>query len=94
MTVTQHQIQSIDRSNVPGIINAIIRDGGCIIKGFTDIDTVRKVNAEVRPTLDADKPWVVSRQSFGIYTNTLLIVTIFFILRATSSRLKPDVAPT
>lgn len=52
-------VQRIDRSNEEAIIQAIIRDGCVIIKNFTDVETVKAANAEVKPYLDADKPWEV-----------------------------------
>lgn len=61
MAVTSYpSIQRIDRSDVEGIINALTKDGGCIVKNFTDAATVDQVNAETRPYLDADLPWKVS----------------------------------
>lgn len=60
MAVKQPSFQRIDRSDVEGIINAIVRDGGCIIANFTDAASVAAVNADTRPFLDADKPWKVS----------------------------------
>ncbi|PYH45986.1 phytanoyl-CoA dioxygenase family protein [Aspergillus saccharolyticus JOP 1030-1] len=57
MAIKVSQIQRIDRSDKEAIIEAIIRDGCCIIQNFTDIATVQKVNAEVQPYLEADKPW-------------------------------------
>ncbi|KAH6974116.1 phytanoyl-CoA dioxygenase family protein [Ilyonectria robusta] len=58
MAVTSYpSIQRIDRSDVEGIINALTKDGGCIVKNFTDAATVDQVNAETRPYLDADLPW-------------------------------------
>ena len=70
MTVTKPQIQQIDRSDVQGIIKAIARDGGCVVKNFTDAETVKKVNAEAQPYLEADKPWKVSTEQYtcGFYT--------------------------
>ena len=52
-------VQRIDRSNTDDIVNALFRDGCCIITGFTNAETVAKVNEEVRPYLDADKAWEV-----------------------------------
>ncbi|GCB27248.1 uncharacterized protein YJR154W [Aspergillus awamori] len=57
MTVKQLPIRRIDRADVEAIIQAIIEDGCCIIKDFTDVATVMQVNEEVQPYLDADKPW-------------------------------------
>lgn len=39
------------------IIQAIIADGGVIIKNFGTPEVVERVNADTRPYLDADKPW-------------------------------------
>ncbi|KAL3427434.1 phytanoyl-CoA dioxygenase [Phlyctema vagabunda] len=38
-------------------IDAITKDGGCICTNFVSVETVEKANAEVKPWLDADKPW-------------------------------------
>ncbi|KAL4763862.1 phytanoyl-CoA dioxygenase family protein [Aspergillus foveolatus] len=57
MAIEVPQVQRIGRSDDLAIIQAIIRDGCCIIKNFTDVDTVKKVNEETRPYLEADKPW-------------------------------------
>ncbi|KAL1846895.1 hypothetical protein Plec18170_008863 [Paecilomyces lecythidis] len=51
------QLQRVDRSDPENIIQAIIDDGCCIIKNFTDKETVDAVNGDARPYLDADKPW-------------------------------------
>ena len=59
-SLDQSAVQRIDRDNVDGIIDALFKDGCCIITNFTDAETVAKVNEEVRPYLDADKPWKVS----------------------------------
>ncbi|KAJ5301785.1 hypothetical protein N7508_006648 [Penicillium antarcticum] len=50
-------IQRIDRGDEVAIIKALIEDGCCVIKNFTDVETVTRVNAEVQPYLDQDKPW-------------------------------------
>ncbi len=55
------QVQRIDRSDAEAIINAIIKDGCCIIKNFTDQKTVDTVNQDVKPYLEADKPWKVGQ---------------------------------
>ncbi|PYH84395.1 phytanoyl-CoA dioxygenase family protein [Aspergillus uvarum CBS 121591] len=57
MAVKIPKVQRIDRSEVNAIIQAIIQDGCCVIKNFTDAATVHKANAEVQPYLEADKPW-------------------------------------
>ncbi|GAT22996.1 phytanoyl-CoA dioxygenase family protein [Aspergillus luchuensis] len=57
MAVKQSPVQRIDRADVEAIIQAIIKDGCCIIKDFTDAATIKQVNEEVQPYLDADKPW-------------------------------------
>jgi hypothetical protein len=54
-------IQRIDRDDETAIIKALTEDGCCVIKNFTDAETVKKVNAEVQPYLDQDKPWKVSQ---------------------------------
>ncbi|KAJ9497714.1 hypothetical protein H2202_006747 [Exophiala xenobiotica] len=57
MTVTLPTIQRLERSDTEGVINAIIKDGCCVVKGFADADTISTVNKEVQPYLEADKPW-------------------------------------
>ncbi|KIW18888.1 hypothetical protein PV08_03177 [Exophiala spinifera] len=57
MTVSTPKIQRLGRSDTQGIIDAIAKDGCCVVKGFADPETVETVNNEVRPYLDADKPW-------------------------------------
>lgn len=52
-----YTVERIDRSDVEGIIEAITKNGCCIVKNFTDAATVAKVNAETRSYLDADVPW-------------------------------------
>jgi hypothetical protein len=59
MAVTLPTIQRLERSDTEGVINAIIRDGCCVVKGFADADTISTVNREVQPYLEADKPWKV-----------------------------------
>ena len=60
MAVKASTVKHIERSKTQGIIDAIVSDGCCIIKGFTNPDTVAKVNEETRPYIEADKPWIVS----------------------------------
>jgi hypothetical protein len=60
MAVKASTVHHLERSNVQGIINAIVDNGCCIIKGFTNPETVAKVNEETRPYIEADKPWIVS----------------------------------
>jgi hypothetical protein len=31
-----------------------------LLSNFTDVETIKKVNAEAKPYLDADKPWKAS----------------------------------
>ncbi|KAJ5120420.1 Phytanoyl-CoA dioxygenase [Penicillium bovifimosum] len=57
MAVKEPIVQRIERTDVPAIIQAIIEDGCVIIKNFTDLETIEKVNAETKPYIDADKPW-------------------------------------
>ncbi|KAL2801261.1 hypothetical protein BJX66DRAFT_331431 [Aspergillus keveii] len=57
MAIGIAEVQRIDRSDESAIIGAIVQDGCCIIKNFTDVETVRTVNEEVRPYIEADKPW-------------------------------------
>ncbi|KAL4785925.1 hypothetical protein BJX76DRAFT_366545 [Aspergillus varians] len=57
MAIKIAEVQHIDRSDESAIIQAIIQDGCCIIKNFTDLKTIQKVNEETRPYVEADKPW-------------------------------------
>jgi hypothetical protein len=41
-------------------IEVIKRDGGCICTNYVTPEEVAQANAEVKPFLDADKPWQVS----------------------------------
>jgi hypothetical protein len=66
MAVKQIQVQRIDRDDVAGIIQAIIDDGCCVIKNFTTLEAINKVNAEAQPYLDADKPWKVCRIQMSV----------------------------
>ena len=59
-SVGKPPVQRISRSDPDGIIEAIFKDGCCIATDFTDVETGTKANEEVRPYLDADKPWQVS----------------------------------
>lgn len=43
-------------------IDAITKDGGCICTNFVPPETIERANAEVKPWLDADKPWKASEQ--------------------------------
>ncbi|KIW16834.1 hypothetical protein PV08_04024 [Exophiala spinifera] len=52
-----YKVEKIDRSDFQGIIDAIAKNGCCIVKNFTDAATVDMVNEESRPYLDADVPW-------------------------------------
>lgn len=40
-------------------IDAIKKDGGCICTNYVTPEVVATANAEVKPFLDADKPWQV-----------------------------------
>lgn len=53
-------LQYIHRSETDKIIQAIVDDGGVIIKNFTTPEAVAKVNADTKPYLEADKPWKAS----------------------------------
>ncbi|KAK2781679.1 hypothetical protein FQN53_000470 [Emmonsiellopsis sp. PD_33] len=55
------EIQRIERLDASSIIRAITQDGCCIIKNFTDDETVKKANEEIRPYLEADRPWKAIR---------------------------------
>ncbi|KAL3477795.1 hypothetical protein BJX99DRAFT_269668 [Aspergillus californicus] len=57
MAIAIAEVQRIDRSDESAILRAIVQDGCCIIKNFTDVATVKQVNEEARPYIEADKPW-------------------------------------
>lgn len=42
-------------------IEAIKKDGGCICVNYVSPEDIAAANAEVKPFLDADKPWQVGR---------------------------------
>jgi hypothetical protein len=65
MAIGIAEVQRIDRSDESAIIGAIVQDGCCIIKNFTDVETVRTVNEEVRPYIEADKPWKVCHSTMN-----------------------------
>lgn len=56
-TTNEPTLQYINASDIEGLKAAIIKDGAVIIENFTTPELVDAVNAEVRPYLDADKPW-------------------------------------
>ena len=68
MTVGLPHVQRIDRSDSGAIIEAISKDGCCIITNFTNQQTVDSVNQEVKPYLEADKPWKVSEALLYVST--------------------------
>jgi predicted enzyme related to lactoylglutathione lyase len=59
-SVGKPALQYIDRIDVEKIIQAICDDGGVVIKNFTTVEAVDRVNKDTKPFLDADKPWKVS----------------------------------
>jgi hypothetical protein len=46
---------------IEDFINAIKKDGGCICTGYVTKEDVETANAEVKPWLEKDKPWQVSK---------------------------------
>ncbi|TVY28760.1 Dioxygenase [Lachnellula hyalina] len=56
-SIERPSLQRIDRAEVDKIIQAVIQDGGVIIKNFASREAVERVNADTRPYLDNDKPW-------------------------------------
>ncbi|KAI9733254.1 MAG: hypothetical protein M1834_003338 [Cirrosporium novae-zelandiae] len=42
---------------IEDFISAIEKDGGCIVTNYISLSDLAKANAEVKPYLDADKPW-------------------------------------
>lgn len=42
-------------------IDAIKKDGGCICTNYVSPEDIAAANAEVKPFLDADKPWQVRK---------------------------------
>jgi microsomal dipeptidase-like Zn-dependent dipeptidase len=61
-SLEQPSLQNIHRDDVDKIIQAIIDDGGVIIKNFITREAVDRVNADTRPYLEDDKPWKASLQ--------------------------------
>jgi ectoine hydroxylase-related dioxygenase (phytanoyl-CoA dioxygenase family) len=53
------RVEAFDASTVTGerLVKSIIANGGVIIRNFIDIDTVKTIEQDVRPHIDADKPW-------------------------------------
>jgi hypothetical protein len=53
------RVEAFDASTVTGerLVKSIIANGGVIIRNFLDIDTVKTIEQDVRPYIDADKPW-------------------------------------
>ena len=53
------KVEAFDASTVTGerLVKSIIANGGVIIRNFLDIDTVKTIEQDVRPYIDADKPW-------------------------------------
>ncbi|MAD81634.1 MAG: hypothetical protein CL912_01610 [Deltaproteobacteria bacterium] len=45
---------------IEDFIEAIKKDGGCICTNYVSPAEVAQANAEVKPFLDADKPWQAS----------------------------------
>ena len=58
-SVERPSIQYIHRDEVDKIIQAIVEDGGVIIKNFASVEAVERVNADTLPYLEKDKPWKV-----------------------------------
>ncbi|TVY38598.1 Dioxygenase [Lachnellula occidentalis] len=56
-SIERPSLQRIERTEVDKIIQAVIQDGGVIIKNFASREAVERVNADTRPYLDNDKPW-------------------------------------
>ncbi|KAG4439084.1 hypothetical protein IFR05_005426 [Cadophora sp. M221] len=56
-SVERPSVQHIHRDEVDKIIQAIVQDGGVIIKNFASVDAVERVNADTLPYLEKDKPW-------------------------------------
>ncbi|KAJ9640122.1 hypothetical protein H2204_003347 [Knufia peltigerae] len=50
---------SFDRTDarVDDVVAAIVRDGGCFIRGFLDKQSLKQIEDEVRPYLDGDQPF-------------------------------------
>lgn len=67
-------LQRIDRSETERIIQAIVNDGGVIIKGFATREAVERVNADTRPFLDNDKPWKVKKANYSTFKDLLMKV--------------------
>lgn len=42
---------------VDDVVAALVRDGGCFIRGFLDRDDLQQLEVELRPYIDASPPW-------------------------------------
>jgi microsomal dipeptidase-like Zn-dependent dipeptidase len=62
-------LQRIHRSETDKIIQAIVDDGGVIIKNFATTEAVERVNADTKPYFDADKPWKVDTSPFPLVSS-------------------------
>ncbi len=58
-SIEKPSLQHIHRDEVDKIIQAIVEDGGVIIKSFATPEAVERVNADTLPFLENDKPWKV-----------------------------------
>lgn len=59
-SIERPQLQRIPvDAPIEEFIEAIKKDGGCICTGYVTAEDVAAANAEVKPFLDADKPWQV-----------------------------------
>ena len=62
-SVERPSIQHIHRDEVDKIVQAIVQDGGVIIKNFASVEAVERVNADTLPYLEKDKPWQADNPS-------------------------------
>lgn len=53
------RVDAFERSAVTGdqLVRSISTNGGVIVRNFLNIDTVHKIERDVRPHIDADKAW-------------------------------------
>ncbi|KAF9894233.1 hypothetical protein FE257_007735 [Aspergillus nanangensis] len=56
MTAALHEVAS-DVSNTDAAVAALIQDGGVVIRGLLSQETLDTIEQDVRPFLNADKPW-------------------------------------
>lgn len=60
MTATSdHKVDSFDLSSTTPdeVVKSLIKNGGCFIRNLVDGESISAMIEQVRPYLEADKPW-------------------------------------